>query len=103
MKRKQYIITTGEYESYQIVAVVEGNIRPALSTLRKRFHEENKVIFADQDEPYVTVAMLRSESDAIKRLQGQGYQGVTLAEIFVEWIQKEHGFTVVPTNEVWIA
>lgn len=104
MRMATYCITTGAYDSYRVVAHLEGPARPALSTLVMRWVAEYR--------PYVKVsrvptaagieASVRAEMGAERRLRDEGYEGGNLGELFVSWLKRNHGFTEADVRSVHI-
>jgi len=99
MKRRTYILTTGSYSSYRIVAVVEGPARPALSTLRNTFNKELGLdVFQERQYNAATIeARVKAEMDADRHLAVMGYTEDSLAENFLLWLIRNHRFTIVGT------
>lgn len=88
--KRQYTITAGEYDDYHIEALVEGDASADMDALYAQFeaqfgakHELNW--FARLYEVYAN-------------LRAAGYPDET-GKAFVEWLCKEHGFVVLPSNE----
>lgn len=103
MATKRYLLTTGNYDSYQIVGCVEGNARPALSTLRKRFYERYSVEIANSyTDSRAIYAQVIAVSNAEEQARRDGYEGMSLGELFRDWLIKEHGFVSVQLDEIWI-
>lgn len=92
--KQQYTITTGEYDDYYIEAVVEGDASADMDALYAQF----KALFgAKRGETW------SARLDEVRaNLRAAGYPEDT-AEAFVEWLCKEHGFTVLPNNERWVS
>jgi hypothetical protein len=98
MATRQYTITTGSYSGYRIVGRIEGPAKPALSTLSKRFREQ----FYRQEEPNSYTfspfyagkisAKVRLEITVEQRMKDAGYEGWDVAELFIDWLCKDHGF-----------
>lgn len=110
MKARQYTITAGEYDSFRIVAIVEGSARPALSTLYKQFRSIalnglSEPIKGDKD-PYISAQYLRDKLRVRfameKHMNNLGYAGENLAAIFVTWLCDEHEFTIVKSNQFFV-
>lgn len=104
MKTRRYTITTGQYDSYKIVAQIEGAAKPALSTLYKEFE-----LIAFRGEPLQkdnTAEAIRANINrtyhAHNRLHMQGYKGDNLAELFIDWLVKEHGFKTTVKDEFYV-
>lgn len=103
MARKQYLLTTGNYDGYQIIGCVEGNARPALSTLRKRFYERYNVEVANTyTDSLAILRQVDTVMDAEQAARRDGYEGMNLGELFRDWLIKEHGFVSVQLDEIWI-
>lgn len=97
-KTRRYIITTGAYDDYKVLAQVEGPARPALSTIYKRFQKEYGVPgYPEYDKAWAHNTMNRIGIiwEAQKRMKKDGLEGGDLAELFLDYIQKHHGFVVI--------
>lgn len=104
MTTKQYIITTGNHANYEIVAVVEGAARPALSTLSKQFNSAFKYP-APPKYPTSGDEMFHRFGErafANARARESGLDGDDKARLFVDWLTKQHGFKVVTVDEMWV-
>lgn len=98
MATRQYTITTGSYSGYRIVGRIEGPAKPALSTLNKRFRER----FYRQEEPSASTLSLKNagkisrkvrlEKTVEQLMKDAGYEGWDVAELFIDWLCKDHGF-----------
>ncbi len=98
MATRKYTITTGDYSGYRIVGRIEGPAKPALSTLKKRFWDR----FYGQEEPNSYTlspfnagkisTFVRLEKTAEQRMKDAGYEGWDVAELFIDWLCKDHGF-----------
>lgn len=105
MRTRQHIITTGAYANYEIVAVVEGDVKPALSTLAKQFNKEFNY------PPSLTLKTISGEtisnrthamSHANIAARKAGLSGNNKAEIFVQWLIQRHGYVIVKHSEAWV-
>jgi hypothetical protein len=103
MTTRVYCITTGDYDSYRIVAFIEGPARPALSTLRKQFDALYGVPRENAPLVKATEIMLHvtAEVNAEERLKKAGY-GRNIGEAFVAWLKREHGFVEANVSEVHV-
>lgn len=93
IKTRRYTITAGSYSSYQIIAQVEGNATPALSTLYKQFKSE---YFPEFDKLSKTRYELHTgfyehivEGEA--KLRSEFEEGMA-CYAFIQWLIKRHGF-----------
>lgn len=103
--KKQYTITTGEYSSFRIVARIEGESSPALSTLKKDF--DARFGFPQPPrKPFTSVdliaAFIGDKSSAERRARQSGLEGDGRAELFIDWLVRYHSYVVLKDNEVWI-
>ncbi len=98
-KKRQYTITSGIYDSYRIVTRVEGNQRPALSTLHRQFSDTYMPLINRFDRTDNKFWELRQESR--EKLKADGYS-TSFASAFVEWLIKCHGFTELKSDEFWV-
>lgn len=97
MKQRQYTITTGSYDDYEVVGRIAGPTTPALSTLWKQFAAEFGV-FA-QPEPKWNeggwsqwqMAKIEANANARTQMSDAGYAG-NMAEAFIAWLVGQHGF-----------
>jgi len=104
--KKQYIITTGDYEDYRIVAVIEGDERPSLMTLNRRFEQQfggattTGSARANAAKPLTERIRerIQLEHRIGESLAAAGYSQ-DIGSGFVEWLCKEHGFTRVDIGE----
>lgn len=103
--RKQYTITTGDYEDFHIVARIEGESKPALSTLKKEFD----AMFGFPPPPRKPLsdstaisAFVWGKSDAVTRARKSGLEGEDRAELFIDWLVRNHAYVVLKDDEVWI-
>lgn len=103
--RKQYTITTGDYSSFRIVARIEGEAKPALSTLKKEFD----AMFGFPPPPRKSftsgndiAAFIGDKSDAVTRARKSGLEGDDRAELFIDWLVRNHAYVVLKDDEVWI-
>ena len=108
--KRFYLVTSGEYDSYYVNAVLSGPQSPALSTIFKRFAKEYGL------RPSTwrlstwngIESRIREESQAVERLESEGYQpaGIdaeysSLAFLFVAWVLKNYSdFHLMPVTEV---
>lgn len=106
MTTKQYIITTGAYDDYEIAAVVEGAATPALSTLSKQFNSEFEYpslkrgeIIISGDEIWKRIT---TTDAANRKALASGLAGDDKAQLFIDWLVKRHGFKVVSVDEMWV-
>jgi len=111
LKQQVGVITTGVYDSYRIVAVVQGPAKPALSTLSKRFNEKYGYAYyphlgthCNEDFQDKWFAANGKNIEARKRMLDDGlttrngYEDFT--EFFVSWLVRDCGFEVLPTKEI---
>ena len=93
-----YIITSGNYDSYRIEALVSGPKTPALSTMRKRFAEQFDEPKADRQTyaaGYLLQKYIHETFEFEKRVQAAGYAD------FVDWLLKtDKRFQSVKFDEV---
>lgn len=103
MKTKTYLVTTGDYEDFKILNQITGPASPALSTLHKKFLQEYVV---PKPRPIITMTTyMERQADiarVVKVLQEEGCEGYNLAELFVSWVTKNHGFAIEEWNEFYI-
>lgn len=102
---KEYTITEGQYDSYYVVARVQGPDRPSIKTLFKQFDEKFDVVYKGDDKGYLGLTLrVKHEIDAERRVREAGYgeSGSGIGELFVDWLVKERRFTVLPRNEFHI-
>lgn len=103
--KKQYTITTGSYDNFRIVARIEGEAKPALSTLKKefdtqfRFPAPPRKTFASASD---IVTFIGDKLDAEHRARNSGLEGNGRAELFIDWLVRNHGYTALEDREVWI-
>lgn len=102
MVMRRYTITTGSYDNFRVIAQVEGAATPALSTLHKQFVDQFYPPTLGDGSARGNAAIpsherllhtIRSAQEAEDTLTKAGYQGWRIAEKFVDWLCKEHGFT----------
>lgn len=102
--KKQYTITTGNYDGFHIVARIKGEASPALSTLKKEFDEQ----FGFPPPPREPLtgaaisAFIWGKQNAENRARKSGLEGEDRAELFIDWLVRYHSYVVLKDNEVWI-
>lgn len=91
LQRRLYIITTGEYDGYRIIALVAGPKTPALSTMQKRFealYHKPKWTQNMERDGYAFAKYTYAKMDYEQNLRGMGYAGNCVAEWFIDWLLK---------------
>lgn len=109
VKTRQYTITHGDYANYRIHGRVEGPARPALSTLYKQFQDEfyppseletgsarGNAAIRQYDR---ILEEVRRAREAEKNLEAAGYDDVGIAEQFIQWLCRNHGFTQIAKDD----
>lgn len=97
---KKYIITTGSYEDYRIINIIQGPDSPALSTLYKDFTKEFDVPEYPKSYSWSTFEVyFNSCEKATKRLQEEGYLAEEsimedIPAAFINWLVKHHGYQI---------
>lgn len=105
-KQRTYVITSGSYDNYRIVAFVVGPARPALSTLKTSFDKQfgNPVPpgSLDQENPLGFRVWQETKMRAEERMRlflGDGAP-LSQADYFVRWLGRYHGFTLTYITEM---
>ena len=106
---RQYVITTGTYDNYKIL---EWLVAPRDKNIDKLYNEFKAAYFPNYQFGLLMGTDLHSmraynknrdyKLDGIRKLQRDGYQGNTFAEVFVSWLKREHNFQEQRSNEVWV-
>lgn len=92
--KRQYAITAGEYDGYGITAIVEGDADADIAALYAQFEAQ----FGAKHGRNLFTRLYEVRAN----LRAAGYSDET-GKAFVEWLCKEHGFTVLPDNEQWVS
>lgn len=105
--REERTITAGEYDSYHIVARIEGPSEPSVDSLWADFDTIYHVVWKDGkgDKPRFTAitARIDYENKAEEKLRSEGFTGWSIAELFVDWLVKTKQFTLLEVNEFHIS
>lgn len=102
MKQRVYVITSGNYSNYTIVAIVRGNATPALSTLYKRFKAE----YGLTDKPklpnsIVELAEYQKWFDQRHTVLSKAGH-LSAVELFVAWLMTAHDFVKDEAQEFFV-
>lgn len=106
---KEYTITSGNYETYRIVAQLLGPTSPDIHDLYQEFKSKYFPYYKNYEVFPKDAAGLRDYNrnsdykyEVIKKLKSFGYEGESLSMLFVSWLKLDKNFEELNSNEYWV-